>query len=178
MWRRYYIPLLAKHVRVPLSILSNVKQTVMPLAVQYNTAPLSTRYTSYAPSGPDRFWSHRSRQMFVQLLKTEYKQQSACTGSGFLLNSFNITIFWIYNFMLINFFNLVFLYINSFGELRYIFIGLYSLFFQNPWGWQSFAETCKSVIIVIKCALIGVLFVCSADLYRYVEYRAMYFIIF
>ena len=50
-----YIPYVSRLVRGPLSTLSNVKQTVLPLAVQYNTAPRSTRYTSHGPSGPDPF---------------------------------------------------------------------------------------------------------------------------
>ena len=71
-----YVPLVSRHLCGPLNILPYVKHTVLPLAVQYNTAPRSTRYTSHGPSGPDPFWSHRSRQMFVQLLQTEYEQHS------------------------------------------------------------------------------------------------------
>ena len=88
-----FFPNKSRKLRGPLSVLWYVKHTEVPLAVQYNTAPLSIRYTSPAPSGPDQFWSHRSRQIFVQLLQTEYKQHSACTGIGSLLYCFKLLEF-------------------------------------------------------------------------------------
>jgi len=43
-----FFPFLSIKIPGPISILSHVKQTGLPLAIQYNTAPRSTRYTSRA----------------------------------------------------------------------------------------------------------------------------------
>ena len=100
-------PFVPRHLRGPLSIQSNVKnvkQTVLSLTMQYNTASRSTWYISQAP---EHFCSHRSRQKSVHLLQTEYKQQPACTRSGSLLYSFNIIKLWLHNFM-----SVLFMYIS------------------------------------------------------------------
>ena len=44
-----FLPFVSSHLCRPLGILSNVKQTVLILSLQYNTAPRSTRYTSRTP---------------------------------------------------------------------------------------------------------------------------------
>ena len=95
-----FYPFVSRQLHGPLNILSNVKQTALPLAVQNNTAPRSTRYTSHTP---DPLVITQLQYMLLHLLQTEYKQQPACTGSGSLLYCFNITALWIYNFMFVSF---------------------------------------------------------------------------